>query len=189
MSERVLSSSLTFVSFSFDGCTPEIYERLCPPAKFEQVRANIRRFLDLRRQIGRGPYTNIEIIRMRDTEEFIESFIEEWKAGGAEEVSVVDCMTWLGTVPDRRNGEAVAGGAYTPCAAPFQHGCILSDGTVVPCCLDVDGQMPLGNVIEQPFREIWAGNALRQLRLQMLTGELRTGSICAACCNTLREQE
>jgi MoaA/NifB/PqqE/SkfB family radical SAM enzyme len=189
LSERILSSSLTFLSFSFDGCTPEIYERLRPPARFEQVHANIRRFLDRRRQAGRGPYTNIEIIRMRDTEDFIPSFVDEWKAHGAEEVCVVDYMTWLGTMPDRRDGQALPLSAYTPCAAPFQHGCILSDGTVVPCCLDVDGRMPLGNVTEQPFHEIWIGNAFRQLRLRMLTGKLETGSICDACCNTRREAE
>jgi radical SAM protein with 4Fe4S-binding SPASM domain len=188
MSERILSSSLTFLSFSFDGCTPEIYERLRPPAKFQQTRANICRFLDLRRRTGRGPYTSIEIIRMRDTESFLQAFTDEWTVYGAEEVSVVDYMTWLSVVEDRRT-DAAAWDGYAPCAAPFQHGCILSDGTVVPCCLDVDGQMPLGNVTEQPFSDIWLGNAYRHLRLQMLTGELPRNSICHACENTRREPE
>lgn len=31
---------------------------------------------------------------------------------------------------------------------------ILSDGTVVPCCLDGDGRMSLGNIFEQSFSEI-----------------------------------
>jgi radical SAM protein with 4Fe4S-binding SPASM domain len=34
---------------------------------------------------------------------------------------------------------------------------ILVDGTVVPCCLDAEGNMPLGNVFEEPFGEIVAG--------------------------------
>jgi radical SAM protein with 4Fe4S-binding SPASM domain len=189
LSEKILSSPLTFLSFSFDGCTPEIYERLRPPAKFEQTSANIRRFLDRRRRSGRGPYTSIEIIRMRDTEDFLESFADEWKAIGIEEVSIVEYMTWLGTVPDRRTEGAAACNGYTPCAAPFQHGCVLSDGTVVPCCLDIDGRMPLGNVTEQPFHEIWQGNTYRRLRLQMLTGDLPSGSICDGCENTRREPE
>ena len=45
MSKRILDSSLTFLSFSFDGCTPEVYEKLRPPAKFKEVKANIERFL------------------------------------------------------------------------------------------------------------------------------------------------
>ena len=31
---------------------------------------------------------------------------------------------------------------------------ILSDGTVVPCCLDADGEAPLGNIFKTPLREI-----------------------------------
>ncbi len=31
---------------------------------------------------------------------------------------------------------------------------ILSDGTVVPCCLDHEGDVPLGNIFQTPFGEI-----------------------------------
>lgn len=31
---------------------------------------------------------------------------------------------------------------------------ILVDGTVVPCCLDSDGNIPLGNIFEQPLKDI-----------------------------------
>ena len=31
---------------------------------------------------------------------------------------------------------------------------VLVDGTVVPCCLDSDGNIPLGNVYQQPLAEI-----------------------------------
>ena len=33
---------------------------------------------------------------------------------------------------------------------------VLADGTVVPCCLDHDGEMPLGNLFEQSLDEILA---------------------------------
>ncbi len=33
---------------------------------------------------------------------------------------------------------------------------ILVDGTVVPCCLDSEGNIPLGNIFEQPLRDILA---------------------------------
>lgn len=43
--------------------------------------------------------------------------------------------------------------------AVFCHGLgdhfgILSDGTVVPCCLDADGVMALGNIFEQDIRDV-----------------------------------
>lgn len=187
MSEKLLASPLTFLSFSFDGCSAEVYERLRPPARFEQVRSNIRQYLALRRQRGRGPHTSVEIIRMQDTEDLLQSFVDHWKTSGVDEVHIVDCLTWLGCVKDRRTERPSDEAGYKPCAAPFRHGCILSDGTVVPCCMDVNGRLPLGNVSEGSFRRIWAGGAYRQLRLAMLTAGFPPGSMCAGCDNTVRE--
>jgi len=188
VAKRILASSLAFLSFSFDGCTSQVYEKLRPPAKFKRVRSNIRRYLELRNRNGnRGPHTTIEIIRMRETEPFIDRFISAWSNSGIDDIHVADYMMWHDTVDDRRVETVADGAGYNPCAAPFQHGCILADGTVVPCCLDVDGQMPLGNVTESSFRDVWRNNDYRQLRLQMLTGSVPAGSICDNCCNTFRE--
>lgn len=185
--ERIMASSLTFLSFSFDGCSPQVYEHLRPPARFEQVRSNIRQYLDLRRQRGGGPHTTIEIIRMRDTDGLLQPFVEEWMAGGVDDVRIMPYMTWHGLVDDRRVEARPEASGYKPCAAPFHHGCILSDGTAVPCCLDVNGAMPLGNVTTSRFREIWSGNSYRRLRLEMLTAMFSPDSICARCDNTLRD--
>lgn len=187
VSERLLLSSLTFLSFSFDGCSAEVYERLRPPAKFEQVRANILRYLDLRRQLGRGPHTTIEIIHLRDTDLLLQSFVEEWMATGVDDVRIAPYLTWHGLVDDRHVETPSETPLFKPCAAPFRHGCILSDGTVVPCCLDVNGRLPLGNVTRNRFEEIWSGNAYRRLRLQMLTGTFPADCICERCDNTIRD--
>ena len=186
LSERILGSSLTFLSFSFDGGSAEVYERLRPPAQFEEVRSNIRRYLDLRRQHGRGPHTTIEMIRMRDTDDLIQPFVAEWMARGADDVRIVPFLTWHGLVDDRHVESQPQSPRFKPCAAPFQHGCILSDGTAVPCCLDIDGTMPLGDITKNRFREIWLGNDYRCLRLQMLTATFPSDSICARCDNTIR---
>ncbi|NLZ04447.1 MAG: radical SAM protein [Phycisphaerae bacterium] len=187
MAEKILASPLSSISFSFDGCSPEVYEKLRPPASFQLVRSNLRQYLDLRRRSPNGgPRTCIEIIRMQETEGLIDAFVDEWKASGVDEVKVVDYMMWHGRMEDRRVPGAGELTAYKPCAAPFQHGCVLADGTVVPCCLDVDGERPLGNITMDRFRDIWIGNAYRQLRLEMLTGTLPPDSICCRCLNTIR---
>ena len=40
---------------------------------------------------------------------------------------------------------------------------ILADGTVVPCCLDADGNCPLGNAFTQPMKDILACETLTSL--------------------------
>lgn len=41
---------------------------------------------------------------------------------------------------------------------------ILVDGTVVPCCLDGEGLIPLGNAFAEPFAEIVAGARAQRIR-------------------------
>lgn len=47
------------------------------------------------------------------------------------------------------------------CHALSTHCAILVDGTVCPCCLDAQGSMPLGNVLQTPLQDILAGPRAR----------------------------
>ena len=40
---------------------------------------------------------------------------------------------------------------------------VLVDGTVVPCCLDHEGDLPLGNLLEQDFEEIMSTERARRI--------------------------
>jgi radical SAM protein with 4Fe4S-binding SPASM domain len=46
------------------------------------------------------------------------------------------------------------GGERRNCFAMRDQIAILVDGTVVPCCLDADAQINLGNILEQDFKSI-----------------------------------
>ena len=50
------------------------------------------------------------------------------------------------------------------CRALTQQIAILADGTVVPCCLDSDGNIPLGNIFKETFDEILTSPLLVQMR-------------------------
>lgn len=184
MSRELLQSKLTYLSFSFDGCSKEIYEKLRPPANFERVTANISDYLDLRCQSSvKGPHTTVEIIKMQDTKDLLNKFVAHWKDRGVDAVSVTNYMTWIGAVEDFRVTPPPNHG-YKPCLAPFISCSFLSDGTVVPCCMDMNGALPLGNVASQPFADIWRSVKYGRLRKQLLTGAIPKGSICSGCYNT-----
>ena len=53
--------------------------------------------------------------------------------------------------PDLNHGE---GGGTGFCYGLRDHVGVLCDGTVVPCCLDHEGDIPLGNLFEQSLQEI-----------------------------------
>ncbi len=67
-------------------------------------------------------------------------------------------------------------------ATGFCHGArtmigILADGTVVPCCLDDEGQIELGNLFHQPLQEI-----LSQSRYQNLVKGFRERKLVEPLC-------
>lgn len=50
------------------------------------------------------------------------------------------------------------GGKNVFCYGLKDHFGILCDGTVIPCCLDHEGDIDLGNIFEMPLDEILSGN-------------------------------
>lgn len=50
------------------------------------------------------------------------------------------------------------------CRGLRDHLAILVDGTVVPCCMDGDGVLALGNLLNAPLADILAGHRARRMR-------------------------
>lgn len=72
------------------------------------------------------------------------------------------------------------GSARGTCHGLEGHFGILADGTVVPCCLDADGVLRLGNAFETPLPEILSGDRARRLRAGFAAGR-REEALCRRC--------
>ena len=57
---------------------------------------------------------------------------------------------------------------------------VLSDGTVVPCCLDAEGDIALGNVFSQSLGEILEGDRARELKASFERRSV-TEPLCLRC--------
>ena len=75
-----------------------------------------------------------------------------------------DWPTDDGSLPDR--------GPRTHCFAMKDHVAILVDGRVLPCCIDCDGRMALGNLSEQSLAEILADEPAETFRKGLAEGRL-----------------
>lgn len=60
--------------------------------------------------------------------------------------------------------EAEEGGSRVFCYGLRDHFGILSDGRVIPCCLDREGEITLGNVYETPLSEILATERAKNIK-------------------------
>lgn len=57
---------------------------------------------------------------------------------------------------------------------------VLSDGTVVPCCLDADGAIPLGNIFISPLQDILVSPRAAALKKSFETRRIRE-PLCQRC--------
>ena len=57
---------------------------------------------------------------------------------------------------------------------------VLCDGTVVPCCLDGEGRIPLGNLLTQPLDEILAAEPARSIA-DGFARQKRIHPLCRRC--------
>lgn len=66
------------------------------------------------------------------------------------------------------------------CNGAVSHIGILSDGSVIPCCLDAEGIITLGNVFEDNLRDIAKCSRLENIRKGFLRGE-KVEELCRRC--------
>lgn len=76
-------------------------------------------------------------------------------------------------------------GRHGYCRGLRDHLAILADGTVVPCCLDADGLLALGNIFQQSLAAIVAGPRARGMR-EGFAHQWLLEPLCRRCTYRLR---
>jgi|TARA_Y100000310_G_scaffold76658_1_gene73154 radical SAM protein with 4Fe4S-binding SPASM domain len=156
-SQMILDSGLDYLSFSFDGATKEVYENIRIGGNFETTMENIINFLKMRKeQAKRKPFVNVEMIKMKDTEEEVEKFKNTFKEHSVDNIGIKKLMNWGDQVPVEGEMEKVF--TDLSCLHPWSFANILYDGSVVPCCRDSHAKHVLGDVNEDKLMDIWNKN-------------------------------
>ena len=89
---------------------------------------------------------------------------------------------FLQTAPrfDWPDGETVRNEHAKTCYALRDQIAILVDGTIVPCCLDADGAMNLGNVFKDKLDEVLSGERAQKIRNGFMNHTI-TEEHCKSC--------
>ena len=106
-----------------------------------------------------------------------------------DKISLIEAHTFGGKVS--QNGDKKfrkVGRKYVPCTFLWYSLSIKWDGTVVPCCVDLAGDMPLGDVRKESLLKIWNGQRLIQLREKIASGKYRDIALCGGCDILWKEQ-
>ena len=169
MSSRLIDAGLDLISFSFDGYTAEIYEKIRCKADFEKTLSNIRRFLALKQKRGTTkPKAVMEVMELEGVgdPDIKNRFIKNLEEQGLDRVIVKQPHNWGGNVELTTYQST----DFTPCTFPWHALVILWDGRVECCPHDFFGKIQLGDVSKNSLREIFNDKPIRELRSRMLSG-------------------
>lgn len=179
LSERILTSGLDYLIFGFDGVTKETYENVRKGANYEKVVNNIRQFLEKKTKMETKIFTVLQCICMKETEEEIKKFKKLWKIPGVDAIRIRQVT--FGIEPAKEKDKKFVNPKKGPCYWLWSNPHIKWNGTMVPCCQDVNAIYPLGNINKDSLFELWNSERMVELRKTHLLGEYRSLNLCKDC--------
>lgn len=193
---RTIESGLDRLIISVDGSTQEVYEQYRKSGNLDQVLQGARNVVKWKKQLGsKTPHLIFQFLVVRPNEHQIPEIYRLAKEIGIDEVKLKTAQIYdyaqgnsLIPVQDQYSRyRQQADGSYriknkllNHCWKLW-HACVITwDGMVVPCCFDKDAQYRMGNLQDQPLREVWQQKPYQEFRKNILKGRDQI-DICTNC--------
>lgn len=165
MTDMLLDSKLHSIAFSIDGIY-ESYEKV-RHVKYDTIKKNILNFLGKQKKSNKKIWTEVIMTVSEKNEEEIYNVRKEWN-DYVDHISFQPEIIYNGNKRMKRCKEIYRGNLI-----------VFWDGTVVPCCVDFDGKIKIGNVLEDNLVKLWNGDKMRTLRRTHIAGNFE--GICRNC--------
>jgi radical SAM protein with 4Fe4S-binding SPASM domain len=184
----LINARLDYMIVSLNGATPEVYSKYQGSMKdFEKVICNLKMLVDLRGN-RKFPFIDIQFVVMRENEHQIMDMKKLVKEIGADKLSLKKFIykptdensETIKNIMPKNKDYAHFADENSPCYRVFNSAIIEWDGTVRPCCADIEHYYDMGNVNEQNFQSLWNNTKYNQLRSQVLK-DITKISICKTC--------
>lgn len=176
---RLIESGLNNLIIAFDGTTPEVYEKYRKNARFDKVRANILRFLELKQELKSDLFVVLQMVRLPENRSQVADYQRMWSIPGVDEVRIKEDEIVIPGVAleDRVSSHQRRNPCYQLWQGPVH---IDYKGDFRPCCHMYDTE-PVGNVAESSLFELWNSEQLVELRNAHLEGDLSRFPHCRNC--------
>lgn len=176
---KLIESGLDNLIIAFDGTTPEVYEKYRKNARFDRVRANIQRFLQLKKEMGSSLFVVLQMVRLPDNQHQVKDFHRMWSIEGVDEIRIKEDEVVFPEVAlqERLMHERRRHPCYQLWQGPVH---INYQGDFRPCCHTYEME-PFGNVAEQSVYQLWNSEAMQKMRQAHLEGNLNDYPACQNC--------
>jgi len=163
---EIIAAGLDSLTWSIDSSVREEYEKIRVGLNFDQVVANMRGFVELRREMqSETPLTRVNMVTLPENRSHRKEF-REFFGPYVDIVEIIDSHNFAGS---GRAGVTAEGNEYSqqkryPCHLLFCKLVIWPDGQVRKCSIDYSAQARLGDATEQPLAEIVRSERVRRLK-------------------------
>lgn len=167
---RMFEARPDVVRFSFQGATPEEFEKYRVPAKYDVVSRNIKTLADLKVRAGADrPFIIIGTTLTTETEDDVELFRSAWLPfvnrieTGKTSFSWLDHVERCAGLKEHENLER----RYKPCMEVVTKLSVNWNGDIGACCSDQEGVHVLGNLDRMTLAEAWRCEKEEHLRIMV----------------------
>lgn len=182
---------LTSITISFEGISKERYKAIRGRDYYLTVKKNIEDLIQYKKALkSDAPWITITYVRTDETDEEIEEFKREWR----EKVNAIHIspqFDYLGRSQlSRQRSKAQINSERIlerdperrqPCRQLWLRLVVMSNGEIVPCSQNMDGELSLGNIKDMTLHEAWTGERLNQLRMQHIMNKYDEDCVCKRC--------
>ena len=174
--DRLLNEGPEIIILAIDSIKKENYEEVRKGASFDEVIRNAKNFLIKKEKVKKPPFVIIQSIYMPETKESI-PFIKEYFLNYKVDAIRIKQLGYTGEKKD----DMVFKNKYSPCYWLWAEPQVLSNGTVVPCCIDINGELSLGNIKNNTLKELWNSGRIEELRTLHARGDRKKIPLCSDC--------
>lgn len=185
VAKEVIDMKLPRVTISIDAASRETFMKTRRRDRYDQIVANINRFLELREQAkSKLPILRLTFIVMDENEHEKEKFMELWqdKADIVVFQSFLDLNARMEDLTPAEQDDLLKGAGS--CIQPFRRMAIHGDGAVFPCCCLVkydDASHNLGSIHTSSLEDLWNTERANLIRHQLNNGEFYKNEKCKQC--------
>lgn len=162
---KLLNTDLDEILISLDATDKESYEKV-RKGSYAKVIANILNLVLTKQRLGKNkPKIILRTMVTKDNKKQVKRFTDIWK-NDVDEIQYGRLHNFSNTYVEAQQKHLI----NSPCLFLWSQLIILSNGDVIPCCIDYEGKLKLGNIMNRPLKKIWNGDAMQYLRRQHLEG-------------------
>lgn len=178
-SRRLIQAGLDNLIIAFDGTTAEVYEKYRKNARFEKVKQNILRFLEIKKEMKSDLFVVMQMVRLPDNQHQVKEFHRMWNVEGVDEIRIKEDEVVIPEVAlqERIQHERRRNPCYQLWQGPVH---INYQGDFRPCCHMYNTE-PIGNVNNHSVYELWNSEKMNRLRRAHLEGDLSAFPDCQNC--------